>query len=84
VVLAPMDAPVEVSLRSVGPNSVFVKWRGVSTDQQEEPLEGYQVNSLQRFSVLNPPCVQLSVTILISHGMFDSNISKYLDRLSTC
>ena len=70
MVSAPMDAPVEVSLRSVGPNSIFVKWRGVSTDQQEEPLEGYQVNYRQRFSVLNSPCVQLSVKILISRGIF--------------
>ena len=44
LVSAPMDAPVEVSLKSVGPNSVFVQWRGVSTDQNEEPLEGYEVS----------------------------------------
>ena len=40
---APMDAPVEVSLRTVSTNAVFVKWRGVSTDQDEEPLEGYKI-----------------------------------------
>ena len=39
----PLEAPQEVNVFVAGSNSVRVKWRGVSTDNREEPLEGYLV-----------------------------------------
>ena len=42
-VAAPMYAPTEVSVSTVDYESIYVKWRGVSTEQNEEPLEGYKV-----------------------------------------
>ena len=41
---APMEAPQEVKVYVEGSRSVRVKWRGVSTGINEEPLEGYIVS----------------------------------------
>jgi len=40
---APINQPVEVRVTKVDDASVDVWWRGVSTTQEEEPLEGYAV-----------------------------------------
>jgi len=40
---APLYAPTEVAVNVLGYNSIRVKWRGVSTGINEEPLEGYMV-----------------------------------------
>ena len=40
----PMEAPQEVHVFVEGSRSVRVKWRGVSTGIEEEPLEGYIVS----------------------------------------
>ena len=41
--LAPINQPTEVRVKKIDDASVWVWWRGVSTDQTEEPLEGYMV-----------------------------------------
>lgn len=40
---APLNMPVEVEVNRRSESTIFVKWRGVSTNQLEEPLEGYKV-----------------------------------------
>ncbi|KAL5009483.1 hypothetical protein ScPMuIL_011788 [Solemya velum] len=40
---APLKYPEFVNVSSNGPNSVAVRWRGVSTGLTEEPLQGYKL-----------------------------------------
>lgn len=40
---SPKEAPREVHVDVLGTNSIMVRWRGVSTDIDEEPLEGYLI-----------------------------------------
>lgn len=42
---APKEAPQEVTVDPIDANTILVKWRGVSTEIDEEPLEGYMVRS---------------------------------------
>ncbi|XP_023930782.1 contactin [Lingula anatina] len=39
----PKDYPTEVELHNVDTHTIKVSWRGISTDQTEEPLQGYKV-----------------------------------------
>ena len=41
---APKEAPTEVHVSVVDHECIEVDWRGVSTDQTEEPLQGYKVS----------------------------------------
>lgn len=40
---APINQPTEVQVLKVDVGTIDVFWRGVSTDQREEPLDGYKV-----------------------------------------
>ena len=51
LILAPKEAPTEVHVNIVDHNTIEVDWRGVSTDQSEEPLQGYKVSSSFRLAV---------------------------------
>ena len=44
--VAPLEAPTEVFVDAVSKSRIFVRWRGVSTKQGEEPLSGYKVIDL--------------------------------------
>lgn len=44
-VSAPINPPVEVKVTRLSSWSISVWWRGVSTNQLEEPLEGYKVST---------------------------------------
>jgi len=41
-----MEAPQDVRVSVVDYQSVLIQWRGVFTTINEEPLEGYTVNSV--------------------------------------
>ena len=41
---APKNAPTEVHVEDVSDTTINVKWRGVQTNQEEEPLQGYYVS----------------------------------------
>lgn len=43
-ILAPIEPPVEVTVTRKSDHAVSVWWRGVSTTNVEEPLEGYKVS----------------------------------------
>ena len=43
IIAAPLNAPTEVWIEQIGYGAIRVHWRGVSTDQEEEPLQGYKV-----------------------------------------
>ena len=47
-VAAPIEPPVEVQIERKSDHSVYVKWRGVSTTNEEEPLEGYKVSTINK------------------------------------
>ena len=43
----PLHYPEYVNIRSHGPHSVYVSWRGVSTGLQEEAVIGYKVRGFK-------------------------------------
>lgn len=45
---APMEAPQDVRVSPIDEQSVLIKWRGVFTTIEEEPLEGYIVRYWER------------------------------------
>ena len=48
---APLSQPVEIEVKKRSDTAIHIFWRGFSTTQLEEPLEGYKVNiRLTKFS----------------------------------
>lgn len=42
-----MEAPQEVEVHVINHGTIEVKWRGVTTTIDEEPLEGYMVGTIE-------------------------------------
>ena len=62
---APIDMPVEVQIEKRSSTSIFVNWRGVSTTQLEEPLEGYKVCVRHISSGDNAPYLGIGMVIML-------------------
>lgn len=65
---APKEAPQEVHLHIMGWDSIRVTWRGVSTDIQEEPLEGYRVST--KLTTLHCGNASVCVDSLVTYELF--------------
>lgn len=46
IILAPRMYPTEVHVHSYSSDSVMVSFRGVSTQVEEEPLQGYKASAV--------------------------------------
>lgn len=44
--------PTEIHVGSHGSQSVYVTWRGVTTDINEEPIQGYIVSASLIYNIL--------------------------------
>lgn len=49
---APRMYPTEIHVGSHGSQSVYVTWRGVTTDINEEPIQGYIVSASLIYNIL--------------------------------
>lgn len=49
---APRMYPTEIHVGSHGSQSVYVIWRGVTTDINEEPIQGYIVSASLIYNIL--------------------------------
>lgn len=45
--------PTEIHVGSHGSQSVYVTWRGVTTDINEEPIQGYIVSASLIYNILH-------------------------------
>ena len=72
LILAPKEAPTEVHVNVVDHNTIKVDWRGVSTDQSEEPLQGYKVSL--SFQEMKTTCCMIKIMLIIINYLIQSGV----------